>query len=290
MKAKKALVLSGGGIKGAFQAGFCNYLAQIRWKPDFIVGASVGALNGAFLCQTDDFLENSERAIKIWKHYSHNHFFYELNKQFILKLGWSESLFSNKHFYSILNTRLKAKNFHDLSIPLYVNTTEYESGDAVMFSEGKLIPPLVASYSTPPLFPPVHINGVKYIEGTINNKSMINEAKLFGAKKIVYLDVLNSSLSVRNSNIISEICYLANLVSREINKKELPFLDKAIAVAPDLSIPDDYERIKRLSFISRLIYEYKRVTGENTLRMIEYYIEQGRWYAAMLHKKGKIRV
>src|SRR5215831_15890714 len=41
----RALVLSGGGLFGAWQAGAWSALAS-HWKPDLIVGASVGSLNG----------------------------------------------------------------------------------------------------------------------------------------------------------------------------------------------------------------------------------------------------
>jgi NTE family protein len=43
--AKRALVLSGGGMFGAWQAGIWNALS-LRFQPDLVVGASVGALNG----------------------------------------------------------------------------------------------------------------------------------------------------------------------------------------------------------------------------------------------------
>jgi NTE family protein len=45
----KALVLSGGSIKGAFQAGALRIVLQTGFRPDYIWGVSVGALNGAFL-------------------------------------------------------------------------------------------------------------------------------------------------------------------------------------------------------------------------------------------------
>lgn len=44
---KTAIVLSGGGAKGAFQAGVLQSLLQQGVVPDFIVGTSVGALNAA---------------------------------------------------------------------------------------------------------------------------------------------------------------------------------------------------------------------------------------------------
>ncbi len=46
---KKALVLSGGSIKGAFQAGAIAALLESGFVPDVIYGTSVGSLNGSFL-------------------------------------------------------------------------------------------------------------------------------------------------------------------------------------------------------------------------------------------------
>jgi len=48
-KIKRALVLSGGSIKGAFQAGAIEEIMKSKFKPDVIYGVSVGALNGAYL-------------------------------------------------------------------------------------------------------------------------------------------------------------------------------------------------------------------------------------------------
>jgi len=46
---KTALVLSGGSIRGAFQAGAINRILQSGIKPRAIYGISVGSLNGGFL-------------------------------------------------------------------------------------------------------------------------------------------------------------------------------------------------------------------------------------------------
>jgi NTE family protein len=70
---KYALVLSGGGFKGAFQIGALQYLMEngIRHndgtivqnpKFDFIAGVSVGALNGSFMA-----MEDFEGLKKLWE-------------------------------------------------------------------------------------------------------------------------------------------------------------------------------------------------------------------------------
>ncbi|MCK4306317.1 MAG: patatin-like phospholipase family protein, partial [Candidatus Eisenbacteria sp.] len=45
----RALVLGGGSVKGAFQAGAIAEILRSGWYPDAIYGVSVGALNGAYV-------------------------------------------------------------------------------------------------------------------------------------------------------------------------------------------------------------------------------------------------
>ncbi|MCT7473536.1 patatin-like phospholipase family protein [Aliarcobacter cryaerophilus] len=47
MKTKLGVVLSGGGAKGAYEAGFLKALSEFGIQPDAIAGTSIGALNGA---------------------------------------------------------------------------------------------------------------------------------------------------------------------------------------------------------------------------------------------------
>jgi len=56
---KTALVLSAGGMYGAYQAGAWKVLSQVL-KPDLIVGASIGALNGWAIaggCAPDELID-----------------------------------------------------------------------------------------------------------------------------------------------------------------------------------------------------------------------------------------
>ncbi len=43
----KALVLSGGGGRGAYHVGVLRFLEEHEWYPDIVVGTSIGAVNGA---------------------------------------------------------------------------------------------------------------------------------------------------------------------------------------------------------------------------------------------------
>lgn len=48
-KSKRALVLSGGGGRGAYHLGVLTYLEKVGWRPDILVGTSIGAVNAATL-------------------------------------------------------------------------------------------------------------------------------------------------------------------------------------------------------------------------------------------------
>lgn len=52
-KRKTALVLSGGGSRGAYQCGVWQALSELGVKIDIVVGVSVGAINGAMVVQSD---------------------------------------------------------------------------------------------------------------------------------------------------------------------------------------------------------------------------------------------
>ena len=73
MAKKRALVLSGGTAKGAFQAGMLKGLAKQDTNLcfDIIRGVSVGALNAAFLAQHDTGPKNFQKGVaalhEIWK-------------------------------------------------------------------------------------------------------------------------------------------------------------------------------------------------------------------------------
>jgi NTE family protein len=46
---KRALVLSGGAARGAFQVGVIRYLERHRWRPDLVCGSSIGAIHAVAL-------------------------------------------------------------------------------------------------------------------------------------------------------------------------------------------------------------------------------------------------
>lgn len=64
---KLGLVLSGGGAKGAYQAGILKYMAEIHMQPAMVSGTSIGALNAAVISAQKDICKASITINHIWE-------------------------------------------------------------------------------------------------------------------------------------------------------------------------------------------------------------------------------
>ena len=69
---KLGLVLSGGGAKGAYQAGVVRYLAEQNIQPDAVSGASIGSLNGAVVASADNIRLAAEILDRVWQEVAEN--------------------------------------------------------------------------------------------------------------------------------------------------------------------------------------------------------------------------
>lgn len=67
MQTKLGLVLSGGGAKGAYQAGILNYMAEINMQPAMVSGTSIGALNASVVSAQGDIHAAASAVNTIWE-------------------------------------------------------------------------------------------------------------------------------------------------------------------------------------------------------------------------------
>ena len=62
---KTAFVLGGGGLLGAHEVGMLRALAEAGITPDYVVGTSIGAVNGAFVAADPDGA--ADRLTELWR-------------------------------------------------------------------------------------------------------------------------------------------------------------------------------------------------------------------------------
>ncbi len=152
---KIGIALSGGGIKGMCHAGVLKALEETGIKPDIISGVSAGAIVGALYA--DGY--SPDEIAKIFEHVE----FRKMTKLQVPDGGF----FKTERFEKYLGSKLRAKTFEELKIPLRIVATNLDKGQSVVFSSGKLLPIIMASTCVPILFSPRQIDGESYVDGGV---------------------------------------------------------------------------------------------------------------------------
>lgn len=189
---KVALVLSGGGSRGAYEAGACQALAELGIDIDIITGTSVGAINAAIMTQGD-----LELAIKLWKEMETHMVFdvpegsqpFDYAREIVFNQGAGTSglkalmdkyLDEEKIRSSKIDMGITAVSLPDFK-PHYLFVDE--------IPQGKVIDYIMASASA---FPAIHsypIDGVEFIDGGYADCMPIEMAMSRGATHVIAINL-----------------------------------------------------------------------------------------------------
>lgn len=185
--AKTAFVLAGGGSLGAVQVGMLQALAQHGVVPDFVVGASVGALNAA--CYAADPGEAGiARLERIWLRLRRVDIFpLTLRGMALGLLGRRDHLARPDRLRALIGSGLSCQRLEDTRLPCHVVATDVLDGTEVVLSSGDATAALQASTALPAVFPPVTIAERALMDGGIASNTPIAAALALGATKMFVL-------------------------------------------------------------------------------------------------------
>lgn len=162
-------------------------LTRIKVLPDFIVGASVGAINGAYFA-AEPGVDGVTRLERIWgKLRSADVFPFSIKNSLLAVLGRRDHLVASKFLKSLLESELPCQTLEAARIPCYVVATNVLTGTEVVMSAGPITDALLASAAIPGVFPSVAINGDYLIDGGVANNTPISTAVRLGATRIIVL-------------------------------------------------------------------------------------------------------
>ncbi len=183
-----AAVLSGGGNHGAVQVGMLRALVEHDIHPELVLGASIGALNGAAYAQ-DPTLSGLARLEEIWLGLDREGV---LPAQGLLPNALAlfrrgEAVHHNDKLRGLLEGMLQAATFEDLEVAFQCVATDVLGVREVWFSSGPLVDPILASAALPGILPAVEIDDVRYLDGAIVNDVPISRAVALGATTIYVL-------------------------------------------------------------------------------------------------------
>lgn len=154
MAKKIALVLSGGGAKGAFQVSAERYAREQKgYEWSIIAGVSVGALNGGMLA-----MEKYQRLTELWDTISNDHVYTgRLNRWAIVKMFFgAKSALSNKPLEKLIDKEFEP---HLIVKDLRVGVVSLRTGAYGIFrpSDPEFKKAVLASSAMPIAWAPVNI-------------------------------------------------------------------------------------------------------------------------------------
>jgi NTE family protein len=182
LDAPVALVLSGGGAKGAWEAGAAAALIEAGVPVRLVAGSSAGALNAAMLA--DGRLDQLQA---LWRSLSREQV-YELRPGVLfagLLPGWltllaldhAGSLFDPAPLRDLITARLDLERVRASPRRLLVVTTDLARRAARVFDNATVsVDALMAAAAVPGAFPPVAVDGVLLVDGGLTGRAPVLEA------------------------------------------------------------------------------------------------------------------
>jgi NTE family protein len=192
-----AFVLGGGGLLGAHEVGMLRALAEAGIRPELVVGTSVGAINGAFVAA--DPAGSADRLAELWKGEALREAFSETLLGRAARLARSGThLHSIEPLGQMLGGMLPGKDFADLELPFQCVAASIEHASAHWFTQGPVVPAVMASCAVPGLLPPVEIDGEHFFDGGLVHSIPVGRAVALGATTVYVLHVgrIESPLTV----------------------------------------------------------------------------------------------
>ncbi|PID27709.1 MAG: hypothetical protein CSB55_07935 [Candidatus Cloacimonadota bacterium] len=243
LSAKKlGYALSGGGARGFAEIGVLKVLEENGIYPSYIAGTSIGAVIGGFYAAGYSVSEIEEIAMNLnWDDLLKDDVkrknlalgeknFYDdsvINLQ-IKKSGISlpPGLVGGRKFASKLSINLihvqNIRDFSKLPIPFRCISTDLETGEEYVWTEGLLPQALQASMAIPSIFSPVEVNGKILIDGGICRNFPVQDVWEMGADAVLGIDISSESMSPKDLNSAMRIMnQTINLSGLKSNKEQI---------------------------------------------------------------------
>jgi len=209
-----AFVLGGGGVLGATQVGMLRALLEAGIQPGLILGASVGAVNGAAIA-ADPSDTGVVRLADLWHSMADAGIFSDT------VLAWATTLARHRtHLYSPTPFRRQLQQhlpptFADLRVPFQCVAASIERAGAHWFTSGELPEAVLASSAVPGLFPAVKVGSEHFLDGGLVHSIPVGRALTLGATEIYILHVGRIEQPLAPPRSLWDVC----LVSFELARR-----------------------------------------------------------------------
>jgi len=182
LDAPTALVLSGGGAKGAYEAGVASTFVKRGLPIALVTGSSAGALNAAMLA--DGRMDELER---MWRGLTRDRVYALRPSVFfagflpgwltLLSLDHAGSLFDTQPLRELIVASIDLGRIRASSIHLLVIATDLARRERRLFNNRTVtVEALMAASAVPGAFPPVEVDGAVLVDGGLIGRAPVLEA------------------------------------------------------------------------------------------------------------------
>ena len=180
--APMALVLSGGGAKGAYEAGVAAALVERGLPIRLVAGSSAGALNAAMIASG-----RADRLEALWRSVTRDQVYSLRAPIFFAGFlpGWltlyvlseTTALFDASPLRELIGASLDFEQIRASPIRLLVTATDLVRREKRVFDNATVtVDALMAASAVPGLFPPVDVDGAMLVDGGLTGRAPILEA------------------------------------------------------------------------------------------------------------------
>lgn len=190
-----ALVLGGGALRGLAHIGALRALEERDWKPEAIVGTSIGALVAATWASGFPVPELESMALGLKR----RDIFQISHTDMALKRMYAPALYRREPLQDLVRGLLGDLTFRELPRRLIISAVEINSGQQIFFGlPGLLDVPVaeavIASCSLPGFFPAHEIDSRYWVDGALIDNMPVRLASTLGVNSVVAVDVGASSV------------------------------------------------------------------------------------------------
>ena len=192
----RALVLSGGGGRGAYHIGVLRFLEEHEWTPDIVVGTSIGAVNGAALASGHTAhslwalwrrLKTDDVQRQAWDMFSLDGWDHLLDtaplRETLIEQGWIDLSRINAQPV-IKHLRLTVVEMETGRLRVFGNSPDADSSNRCEQTTITL-DHILASCSIPLVYPPTRIDDVAFWDGGTVANTPLGPAIDAGAEDII---------------------------------------------------------------------------------------------------------
>lgn len=169
---KVALVLGGGGAKGAAAVGVLKYVEQSGVPIDMVVGTSIGSIVGGLYSMGT----TSEQLDSLFRNRAWTDLF-------------TGSLMGDSIVRTLRELTGSEVSFESLRIPFRCVAVDMNKMKEVVLKEGNLAQAMRASMAIPLVFKPVKIGNMKLVDGGVLNNLPVDVARDMGADIVIAVDL-----------------------------------------------------------------------------------------------------